>query len=98
MRGHGATSRCPRRGSRATPLPSVRESHRPLSALVPAHPVIRDATDADLPLVRELFREFMTELGDAPHRDDDTEEDLAKIEQGLGKKLHVLIAEHEGEP
>ena len=60
--------------------------------------MIRDATEADLPLVRGLFREFMSELGDAPHRDDDTEEDLAKIEQGLGKKLHVLIAEHEGEP
>jgi ribosomal protein S18 acetylase RimI-like enzyme len=60
--------------------------------------VIRDATEADLPVVRELFREFMTELGDAPHRDDDTEEELTKIEQGLGKKLHVLIAEHEGEP
>jgi GNAT superfamily N-acetyltransferase len=38
----------------------------------------------------------MLELGDAPHRDDDTEEDLAKIEQGLGKNLHVLIAEHDG--
>ena len=58
--------------------------------------MIREATDADRPLVRELFREFMLELGDAPHRDDDTEEDLAKIEQGLGKNLHVLIAEHDG--
>jgi ribosomal protein S18 acetylase RimI-like enzyme len=55
--------------------------------------VIREATDADLPLVRELFREFMGELEDAPHRDDDTEEDLAKIEKGLGKGWHVLIAE-----
>ena len=59
--------------------------------------MIRDATDADRPLVRELFREFMRELGDAPHRDDDTEEDLAKIERGLGKNLHVLIAERDGE-
>jgi ribosomal protein S18 acetylase RimI-like enzyme len=59
--------------------------------------VIRDATDADRPLVRELFREFMGELVDAPHRDDDTEEDLAKIEKGLGKNLHVLIAERDGE-
>ncbi len=59
--------------------------------------MIRDATDADRPLVGELFREFMCELGDAPHRDDDTEEDLAKIERGLGKNLHVLIAERDGE-
>jgi len=59
--------------------------------------VIRDATDADRPLVRELFREFMRELEDAPHRDDDTEEDLAKIERGLGKDWHVLIAERDGE-
>jgi ribosomal protein S18 acetylase RimI-like enzyme len=55
--------------------------------------VIREATEADLPLVRELFREFTAELEDAPHRDDDTEEDLAKIEKGLGKGWHVLIAE-----
>jgi GNAT superfamily N-acetyltransferase len=60
--------------------------------------VIRDATDADRPLVRELFREFMLELGDAPHRDDDTEDDLGKIERGLGSGWHVLIAEHGGSP
>ena len=60
--------------------------------------MIRDATDADRPLVRELFEEFMRELEDAPHRDDDTEKDLAKIEEGLGKNLHVLIAEHDGKP
>ncbi|HEV7134748.1 MAG TPA: GNAT family N-acetyltransferase [Gaiellaceae bacterium] len=60
--------------------------------------MIRDATEADLPAIRELFRAFMHELGDLPHRDDDTEEDLAKIEAGLGKKLHVLLAEEEGEP
>jgi len=60
--------------------------------------MIRDASAADLPLVRELFREFMHELGDLPHRDDDTEADLAKIEAGLGKKVHVLLAEHDGVP
>jgi ribosomal protein S18 acetylase RimI-like enzyme len=58
--------------------------------------VIREATEADLPLVRELFREFTGELEDAPHRDDDTEEDLAKIEKGLGNGWHVLIAESDG--
>jgi ribosomal protein S18 acetylase RimI-like enzyme len=60
--------------------------------------VIRDATQADLPLVRELFREFMSELEDAPHRDDDTEQDLAKLESGMSKGWHVLIAEHDGAP
>jgi ribosomal protein S18 acetylase RimI-like enzyme len=60
--------------------------------------VIRQATAADLALVRELFREFSHELEDAPHRDDDTEEDLAKIERGLEKNLHVLIAEQDGTP
>ena len=60
--------------------------------------MIRDATDADIPLIRELFREFMLELEDAPHRDDDTEEDLAKIEAGLGNGWYVLIAEHDGAP
>ena len=58
--------------------------------------MIRAATDADLPLVRELFREFMLELEDAPHRDDDTEEDLAKIEAGLANGWHVLISETDG--
>jgi GNAT superfamily N-acetyltransferase len=60
--------------------------------------MIRDATDADRPLIGELFREFMLELEDAPHRDDDTEEDLAKIEKGLDTGWHVLIAEHDGSP
>ncbi len=60
--------------------------------------MIRDATETDIPLIRELFREFMLELEDAPHRDDDTEQDLAKIEQHLGKDWLVLIAEHDGGP
>ena len=60
--------------------------------------MIRDATQADLPLVRELFREFMLELEDAPHRDDDTEQDLAKLESGMTKGWHVLIAEHDDMP
>jgi ribosomal protein S18 acetylase RimI-like enzyme len=62
--------------------------------------MIREATDtdADRSLIGELFREFMLELEDAPHRDDDTEEDLAKIERGLGTGWHVLIADHDGRP
>jgi len=59
--------------------------------------VIRHATAEDFPLVRELFLEFMEELEDAPHRDDDTEEDLGKIEKGIGKNI-VLIAEQDGVP
>jgi phosphinothricin acetyltransferase len=59
--------------------------------------MIRDATEADLPVVRDLFRTFNLELEDAPHRDDDTEEDLAKIEAGLGKGWIVLIAEQDGD-
>jgi ribosomal protein S18 acetylase RimI-like enzyme len=58
--------------------------------------VIREATDTDLPLVRELFREFTLALEDAPHRDDDTEEDLGKIERGMSSGWHVLIAEEDG--
>jgi putative acetyltransferase len=59
--------------------------------------VIRDATIDDFPLVRELFLEFQRELEDLPFRDDDTEEDLGKIEKGIGKNI-VLIAERDGEP
>jgi ribosomal protein S18 acetylase RimI-like enzyme len=60
--------------------------------------MIRDATHADLPLVRELFREFMLEVEDAPHRDNHTEENLAKIESGLTQGWHVLIADDDGRP
>jgi len=59
--------------------------------------VIREATADDFPLVRELFLEFQRELEDVPFRDDDTEEDLGKIEKGIGKNI-VLIAERDGEP
>ena len=59
--------------------------------------MIRHATTDDFPLVRELFLEFQRELDDLPFRDDDTEEDLAKIEKGIGKNI-VLIAERDGEP
>ncbi|MDX6471826.1 MAG: hypothetical protein QOK22_642 [Gaiellaceae bacterium] len=59
--------------------------------------MIRQATIYDFPLVRELFLEFQAELDDLPFRDDDTEEDLKKIEKGLGKNI-VLIAEQDGEP
>ena len=60
--------------------------------------MIRDATEADLPAVRELAREFGAETPDAPHRDDDTEEDLAKLERSMGEGGIVLLAERDGEP
>jgi ribosomal protein S18 acetylase RimI-like enzyme len=59
--------------------------------------VIRNATIYDLPLIRELFLEFQQELEDLPFRDDDTEDDLKKIEKGIGKNI-VLIAEDDGGP
>ncbi len=59
--------------------------------------MIRNATIYDFPLVRELFLEFQQELEDLPFRDDDTEDDLKKIEKGIGKDV-VLIAERDGEP
>jgi ribosomal protein S18 acetylase RimI-like enzyme len=60
--------------------------------------MIRDATTEDLPVVRELFRELNHELEEPAHREDDTEKDLAKIESGLEKDWHVLIAERDGAP
>jgi GNAT superfamily N-acetyltransferase len=59
--------------------------------------VIRNATTTDLPLVRELFLEFERDVVDAPHRDDDSVEDLAAIEQALADDV-VLLAEHDDVP
>jgi ribosomal protein S18 acetylase RimI-like enzyme len=58
--------------------------------------VIREATEADVPIVRELFREFGREIPDAPHRDDDTEDDLAKLERSMTEGGVVLLAERDG--
>jgi GNAT superfamily N-acetyltransferase len=60
--------------------------------------VIRDATAEDWPQVRELFLEFGREIPDAPHRDDDTEQDAAKLEQAIGADDIVLLAEQDGKP
>jgi len=59
--------------------------------------VIRPATPGDLQLVRELWQAFDTEIPDAPWRDDDSDDDLAKLEQAIGKDV-VLLAEDEGSP
>jgi ribosomal protein S18 acetylase RimI-like enzyme len=58
--------------------------------------MIRPATAADLPAVRDLFREFGAEVQDAPHRDDDTEDDLAKLERSLAADGIVLVADEDG--
>jgi GNAT superfamily N-acetyltransferase len=59
--------------------------------------VIRPATPTDLPLVRGLWQAFDTEIPDAPWRDDDSANDLAEIEQAIGKDV-VLLAEENGVP
>ena len=57
--------------------------------------MIRSATPDDLPLVRELFHEFAREIPDAPHRDDDSAEDLRKLEEAVGQDI-VLLADDVG--
>jgi ribosomal protein S18 acetylase RimI-like enzyme len=53
--------------------------------------VIRPATIDDLPLVRELWREFSAEIPDEPWHDDDLQEDLAWLEQAVRDEI-VLLA------
>jgi GNAT superfamily N-acetyltransferase len=57
--------------------------------------VIRAATADDLPLVRELWQAFDAEIPDEAWRDDDLEEDLAWLEELIGKEI-VLLADDEG--
>lgn len=57
--------------------------------------MIRTATPEDLPLVRELWRAFTEEIPDADWRDDDTEEDLAALEQAIVDDV-VLLADDVG--
>ena len=57
--------------------------------------MIRSATIDDLPLVRELWREFSTEIPDEPWRDDDLEEDLVWLEQAVREEI-VLLADDTG--
>jgi ribosomal-protein-alanine N-acetyltransferase len=59
--------------------------------------VIRDATAEDLPLVRDLWREFGAEVPDEPWRPSDADEDLARLEDTVGNGV-VLLAERDGEP
>lgn len=58
--------------------------------------MIREATAADLPLVRELWSEFLAETPDFPWRDDDSDEDLAGLEQALRSGVVLVAEEDEG--
>jgi ribosomal protein S18 acetylase RimI-like enzyme len=57
--------------------------------------VIRPATADDLPLVRELWQAFNTEIPDEPWREDDLAEDLAWLEQAVKEEI-VLLADRDG--
>jgi GNAT superfamily N-acetyltransferase len=57
--------------------------------------VIRPATADDLPLVRELWQEFNTEIPDEPWREDDLAEDLDWLEQAV-RDVVVLLADEQG--
>lgn len=57
--------------------------------------MIRPATADDLPLVRELWEAFNTEIPDEPWREDDLAEDLAWLEHAVREEI-VLLAEDDG--
>ena len=57
--------------------------------------MIRPATADDLPLVRELWQAFNDEIPDERWREDDLAEDLAWLEQAIGKEI-VLLADEDG--
>jgi GNAT superfamily N-acetyltransferase len=57
--------------------------------------VIRAATADDLPLVRELWEAFNTEIPDEPWREDDLAEDLEWLEQAVNQDI-VLLADRDG--
>jgi GNAT superfamily N-acetyltransferase len=57
--------------------------------------VIRTATTDDLALVRELWHAFEREVPEPAWRDDDSEDDLRKLEEAIGKDI-VLLADNVG--
>ena len=57
--------------------------------------MIRQATADDLPLVRDLWDEFGSEIRDAPWRDPDHDDDLGRIEKALADG-GVLLADEDG--
>jgi ribosomal protein S18 acetylase RimI-like enzyme len=57
--------------------------------------MIRQATADDLPLVRDLWDEFGSEIPDAPWRDPDHDDDFGRIEKVLADG-GVLLADEDG--
>jgi ribosomal protein S18 acetylase RimI-like enzyme len=57
--------------------------------------MIRQATADDLPLVRDLWDEFGSEIPDAPWRDPDHDDDFGRIEKALAGG-GVLLADEDG--
>ncbi len=57
--------------------------------------MIRPATADDLPLVRELWQAFNTEIPDEQWREDDLAEDLNWLEQAVEEEV-VLLADEDG--
>jgi ribosomal protein S18 acetylase RimI-like enzyme len=57
--------------------------------------MIRAATTDDLSLVRELWQAFNEEIPDEAWREDDSAEDLAWLEQAIGKEI-VLLGDENG--
>jgi ribosomal protein S18 acetylase RimI-like enzyme len=57
--------------------------------------MIRQATADDLPLVRDLWDEFGSEIPDAPWRDPDHDDDFGRIEKALADG-GVLLADEDG--
>ena len=104
--GRGATSPCARRCAALYGDVDVREAGdrfhpfenltRPLPPARPAHPVIRQATADDLPLVRELWRAFEAEIPDARVARLRHDEDARGARRRLCRDGIVLVAEDDG--
>ena len=60
--------------------------------------VIRAATPDDVPALQELWREFVEEIPDLAHRDDDLDEELQEIADLVAGDGIVLVAEDESAP
>ena len=58
---------------------------------------IRPATEADLPLLQELFREYLAEVRPAGY-EPDPERDARDVERYVRGDLTLLVAESEGRP
>lgn len=58
--------------------------------------MIRAATPDDVPALQELWREFVVEIPDLSHWDDDLDEELQEIADLVGGGGIVLVAEEDG--